>query len=122
MTKRMLVMAMLGFLISGCATTPSYRPVVDMQGVDANAYERDLVECKAYAAQVSPGQSAAAGAVVGTAFGALLGAAIGGRDNVGLGARVGAAQGLGVGAASGVSSQFDILKNCLRGRGYRVLH
>lgn len=53
-TKAMLLLAMVGFLISGCTTTPSYRLVVDMQGVDANAYERDLVECKANAAQVSP--------------------------------------------------------------------
>lgn len=122
MFSKIIVIAMVGILVTGCATTPSYRPVVDMQGVDANAYERDLGECKAYATQVSPGQSAAAGAVAGAAFGALLGVAVGGRNNVGLGARLGAAEGVGVGAASGVASQFDIVKNCLRGRGYRVLH
>lgn len=122
MFRRIFVTAMVGVLVTACATTPSYRPVVDMQGVDANAFEQDLAQCKTYANQVSPGQSAATGAVVGTAFGALLGAAVGGRANAGLGARLGAAEGLGVGAASGVASQFDIVKNCLRGRGYRVLH
>lgn len=122
MFKRVVIFSFVVALVAGCATTPSYRPVVDMQGVDANVYERDLVECKTYATQISPGQSAATGAIVGTAFGALLGAAVGGSNNVGLGARVGAAEGIGLGAASGVASQFDVVKNCLRGRGYRVLH
>ena len=122
MSLRTLGLGLGCALLAACATSPGYRPVVDMKGVDGATYEQDLTECKSYAAQLRPGQSAAGGAVIGAAFGALLGAAVGGSNNVGLGARVGAVEGVGVGAGAGVASQFEVVKNCLSGRGYRVLH
>ena len=107
--------------LASCATAPSYRPVVDTQGVDLNRYEQDLSDCKSYAAQVDPARRATGGAIVGALFGAALGGAIGGRDFAGTGARIGAVEGVGVGAASGVVDQHTIVRNCLTGRGYRVL-
>ena len=105
-------------MLSGCAT---YRPIVDTKGVDRNAYEADLKECQEYAKQVDPGNEAATGAMAGAAFGALLGAAIGGRGTAGYGARVGAAQGVGAGVAHGMAGQIQVIRNCMAGRGYRVL-
>jgi uncharacterized protein YcfJ len=111
----------LAALLCACATTPEYRPVIDTQHVDMNAYERDLAECKALARQRDVGQSAAGGAILGAILGAALGGAIGGSDYVGYGAGVGAVQGTAAGAASGADSQYQIVERCLQGRGYRVL-
>jgi hypothetical protein len=113
-TASILVLAML----SGCA---GYRPVVDTRGVDMNAYNADLKDCQGFAEQRDAGTAAAGGAAAGAIFGALLGAAIGGRAGAGMGAKIGVVQGVGTGAAYGAGSQVAIVKNCMAGRGYRVL-
>jgi outer membrane lipoprotein SlyB len=107
--------------LTGCATVPSYNPVIDMRGVDQARYEADLTDCRQYAAQVSPGRSAVAGAVAVSMFGALLGAATGDRELTRYEARTGAVQGAAAGAAAGLAEQHTILLNCLTGRGYAVL-
>jgi outer membrane lipoprotein SlyB len=119
--KTLVVTTMVALAMTGCATNPTYRPIIDTHGVDMNAYERDVQECKQYAAQISPGASAAGGAIAGALLGAALGMAVGGSNNVGLGARVGTVAGAAQGVGAGVSSQYEIVKNCLNGRGYRLL-
>ncbi|MGD9974050.1 MAG: hypothetical protein AB7S77_13400 [Desulfatirhabdiaceae bacterium] len=120
--KKMAVVLML--LIAGCA---NYRPIVDMKNVNRYQYEQDLKECQEYAKQISPGTNAAVGAGAGAGIGALLGLVVGIAFNVdpgdmaGAGAAIGGLQGAGVGAAEGAKSQMEIIKNCMSGRGYRVL-
>jgi outer membrane lipoprotein SlyB len=104
--------------VVGCA---SYVPVIDTKGVDMNRYHVDLNECQQYAAQESPGQSAAIGAVAGAILGAVISRAAGSRYDAHAAARVGAVTGAAGGAAHGAESQMDIIRNCLRGRGYSVL-
>lgn len=101
----------------GCAT---YRPIVDTKGVDMAAYESDLKECRSYAQQVDPGANAAAGAVGGAVFGVLVSALLGGSRNYG--AAVGATSGMSAGAGASARAQIAIVRNCMAGRGYRVLH
>jgi outer membrane lipoprotein SlyB len=108
----------LALSLTACAT---YRPIVDLKGVDQNAYENDLKECQALAQQVEPGKEMAGGAAIGAVFGALLGAAVGGRGMAGYGAKIGAVNGLGAGAASGTGGQLQTIRYCLVGRGYKVL-
>lgn len=108
-------------LLCACATTPEYRPVIDTQHVDMNAYERDLAECKSLAKQRDVGQSAAGGALLGALLGAALGGAIGGHNYIGYGAGVGAVEGTAAGAAGAAGAQYQIVERCLQGRGYRVL-
>ena len=105
--------------LAGCA---GYRPVVDLKGVDQSRYEADLAECQQYARQRDPAAQAAAGAVAGALLGVLLGAAAGSRFDRGAMARVGAVSGAAGGASHGAESQIDIVRNCLRGRGYAVLN
>lgn len=111
-------------LLSGCA---GYRPIVDMQGVDVNQYENDLAQCQAYADQVSPSGHAAAGAVAGAAGAAVLGLVAAAVFDLDIGEMVGGAAALGgtmgamEGGAAGAMSQVDIVRNCMVGRGYRVL-
>lgn len=101
----------------GCAT---YRSVVDTKGVDVLTYETDMKECQAFAEQRDPASQAAAGAAGGAAFGALLGAVLGGSRNRSAG--IGAVSGLGAGAGAAMRAQAEIMRNCMAGRGYKVLY
>lgn len=118
MTKKAIAIALTAAIMSGCA---SYKPVVDMRGVSQNVYDQDLLECQELAKQRDPAAQAAGGAAVGAIFGALLGAAIGGSSMAGYGAGIGAANGVAAGGAHGAASQINIVRNCMAGRGYRVL-
>jgi outer membrane lipoprotein SlyB len=119
--------AALLFVLAACSQT--WNPVVDMQtpGFDNARYSGDLAYCRQLAAQVSPAEEGLIGALAGGALGAATGAALGAATgNVGAGAAIGAAGagvlGAGAGVAHGASSQMDIIRNCLRGRGYNVLN
>jgi len=109
------------FLLAGC-NTAQYRPVVDTQGVNMAIYERDLGECQRYAQQIDVGNSLAASAAVGAGVLGALAAVLGGnRYDVGRWASAGAITGGVNGAAAGGRTQVDIIRNCMSGRGYRVL-
>lgn len=117
----------LFLVLAGCART--WNPVVDMQtqGFDNARYSGDLAYCRQLAAQVSPTEEGMLGALAGGALGAATGAALGAATgNVGRGAAIGAAGagvlGAGAGISHGASSQMDVIRNCLRGRGYNVLN
>lgn len=118
-----MIMAIVA--ITGCATPveTTYTPIVDMKGVDYSAFNKDLDECRQYATQTWNAQQ---GAVGGAIAGALLGAAIGavfGLRGQSL-AQVSGASAI-TGGAAGAGTQYrnqtDIVKNCMVGRGYRVL-
>jgi outer membrane lipoprotein SlyB len=121
--KRLFLLAVILFL-SGCA---GYRPVVDVSGIEPARYEWDLADCQKYADQISPAGEGAAGAVIGGVVGGLIGLAVGVAFGVnpgemaGFGAAVGGVHGATSGAAGGARGQMDIIRNCLVGRGYRVL-
>ncbi len=111
-------------LLTGCAH--SYQPVVDMQNVDQYRYQKDLTECRQYADQVSPLEDAGTDLLIGALGGAALGAATGaivGDAAMGAatGAAVGGIGGAGYGGLSGAEKQKQIIRNCLSGRGYKVL-
>lgn len=113
--RRVLLIA--GVMIGGCSAHPE--PIIDTKGVNMAMYERDLVECQQFAAQIEPAKGVAKGAVAGAAVGAAIGAI---RGNAGEAAAVGAVSG---GATSAVKADDDkqgVVKRCLRGRGYKVLN
>jgi hypothetical protein len=109
----------------GCA---AYRPIVDMRGVVKWQYDLDLHECQKYAEQVSTGATVAAGAGAGAGLGALAGLIVGIAFNVdpgelaGFGAAIGGLHGAVAGGSAAAQSQMEIIKNCMRGRGYSVLN
>lgn len=109
-------------LATACASTRG--PIVDKQGVNEAQYQQDLAACQQYADQVRVGGKALAGAAGGAAVGAALGEIF--ESGRGGGARRGASGGAVVGgakgAASGVQERNEVVKNCLRGRGYSVLN
>ncbi len=118
--KRVLVIGISVFL-AACAG-PNYRPMIDSRNVDMNKYEADLRDCQQYAGQVG---GAGEGAAIGAGIGALLSfglAVIGGnRYDQGRSAAGGALLGAASGAGVGETSQHDVIRRCMAGRGYSVL-
>lgn len=104
-----------------CACS-AQKPIIDTQGVDMRAYEQDLVECRAYAEQVDTGAKVASGAATGAVVGGAMGAVINGGRGASKGAGVGAIGGAAKGVSSGKREQQQVVRNCLRGRGYKVLN
>ena len=114
-----LLAAALALASTGCARD---RVIVDTQGTNMARYERDLAECEAYTEQVSTTAKAAKGAGFGAAIGAALGAIFGNSRSVAQSAGAGGVVGGARGAVQGEQEKDQVLRNCLRGRGYRVLN
>ncbi len=106
-------------LVCSCA---SNKVIIDRKGVNMAQYERDLTECRHYAEEIKTGEEVARGAARGAVVGGLIGAAVGNSRTAGKVGGAGAVRG----ASRGVSrAKFDkkrVVRNCLRGRGYRVLN
>lgn len=101
-------------ILSAC----SQAPIIDKgANFDPMQYEKDMAECKQYQEQVKSqaGGSALKGAIVGGLMGAISGDA---GDGAAYGVIAGGAE--GVGATSQTKKQ--VLHNCLRGRGYKILN
>jgi hypothetical protein len=105
--------------VSGCAT---YRPIIDIQGVDEVKYSNDVVECTNYARLVDPAGNAASNAAAGAAIGAVIGAIFCGRNCAAQVAAGTAVYGAAHGAGAAAEVQRDIVRRCLTGRGYTVLY
>lgn len=126
---RFIILSALLLAVAGCtAQQRDYSPVVDLEGSHKTQaeYNTDLAQCQAIASERNPAAGTAVstgvGAVAGAAAGTLLGV-IGGKPAHGLwqGAALGGLGGLGYGAFTGYTDQQDMVKNCLRGRGYIVV-
>ena len=122
MSKRLLsALALSGLICTACTTTSEI--IIDRKGVDMARYAADLAECELYAEDVRSGEKA----VRGAASGAVVGGAIGGiagdsSEAAARGAGVGAVTGGARGLAEGERTRVRVVKQCLRGRGYRVLN
>ena len=109
--------AIAGLALTGCVANTG--PIIDTQGVNMARYEQDLAQCSVYQDQVSIPtgmvKGAAAGGVTGAATGVFTG-------DVGRAAGVGAVLGSAQSARENDRIRQRVVKNCLRGRGYRVLN
>jgi outer membrane lipoprotein SlyB len=114
--KPLNVIAVVALAAAGCA---NYQPIIDTRGVDPINYRADLADCQAYAGQVDPAAGAAAGAIAGALLGVLLGRIV---NDSNAGMKLGAVMGASGGAGEAARSQQEIVKNCMRGRGYSVLY
>jgi len=134
----MLTRIILPTLIFGVAVATSAHAnvVVDMSQIeDYTQYQTDLQQCEGLAVQNQPDapqrESVAGTAVKGAAVGAAAGAISGGSGSKA--AKKGAGAGVIVAAgrnsrerrdasANAAEQKDQIVKNCLRGRGYNVLN
>ena len=106
-------------LLAACANSA---PVVDRQNIDEARYQRDLKECQSYAGEVSTASAAGKSALAGAAVGAVVGAIVGNSGTVARSAGVGGTVAGAQGAVQGENEKGQVVKNCLRGRGYKVLN
>ena len=105
-------------LLVACSSSPG--PIIDTKGVDMSRYHADLADCEGYAEQVRIEQGMAKGAVAGGAVGAATGAIVG--EDVGEYAGVGAVAGAAKSGIRGDQEKSQVVKRCMRGRGYKVLN
>ncbi|TDG15952.1 glycine zipper family protein [Seongchinamella unica] len=118
--KKPALFGVIAILASACTTTDEI--IIDNKGVDMSRYEVDLAECRAYATEVKTGQKAAKGAASGALIGGAIGAITGDSRKAAEGAGVGAVTGGARGASQGQQGEIQVVKTCLRGRGYRILN
>lgn len=118
-TRLGLMIILLALSLTGCARS---KPIVDRRGLDPAAYAQDLAECQSYAEQVETEAQVVGGAAGGAAVGGAMGAILNGAEGAAKGAGVGAVGGAAGGVRRSVREQDQVVKNCLRGRGYRVLN
>lgn len=110
---------LLVLLVAGCAAHPD--PIIDTKGVDPERLADDWKECEAYTEEIVMAKGIGKGAAVGAAVGAATGA-VSNRRDVDEAAGMGAIYG---GTRSGLEADREkqkVFKNCMRGRGYRVLN
>jgi outer membrane lipoprotein SlyB len=104
---------------AGCTTTSEI--IIDTKGANMSAYEQDLADCQGYSGQVAVGEKTAKGAASGAVVGGAIGA-VSHRSDTAEGAAIGAISGGARGLNQGERDKVRVVKNCLRGRGYRVLN
>lgn len=107
------------FLLAACTTTDEI--IIDEQRSNMTNYDRDLAQCQAYAEGVPVGEKAARGAGSGAVVGGAIGA-VSDRHDTGEGAAIGAITGGAAGINQGQREKVQVVKRCLRGRGYAVLN
>ena len=122
-----LLLLGVAVVLTGCANRQnSYADnsgiIIDTQGVNMQQYQYDLQDCKQYAEQVPVGERAVKSSAGGAVMGGVIGAVIGNSDTAAKGAGVGAVTGAAKGARSGYREKQQVVRNCLRGRGYKVLN
>jgi len=93
-----------------------------MQGMSTAQYNNDLADCRTYADEVAVGREVARGGVGGAVIGGLIGAAVGNSNTAQRTAGAGAIGGSARGAGNAMRERDVVIRNCLRGRGYRVLN
>lgn len=118
--RNLFVTSVWAALLCACSAHPD--PIIDTKGVNMTVYEEDLTECKTYAEQIDPGTGMAKGAAAGAATGGAIGAIGGGSRDVGQSAGVGAVLGVTKSGVKAANDKENVVKRCLRYRGYKVLN
>lgn len=114
---------LITMLLGACSSQPRTPGgvIIDERGVNPEDYAADLNECAEYADQVRAGEKVAASTAGGAVVGGAVGAAYKNSS-----ASEGATAGAVVGAVKGIGNvsreRSQVVKNCLRHRGYTVLN
>lgn len=111
---------LLSFLLLACSN--ANHVIIDREGVDMAQYQQDLSACQAYADEVDSGKRVAKSAVGSAVIGAAIGAIVGDSRTVAKAAGVGGVAGAASGAGRAGQEKSRVVRNCLQGRGYKVLN
>jgi hypothetical protein len=83
--------------------------------------KQDKQKCAAYVDEVPGGRQAVAAASTGAVVGGVIGGIVGNSSTASRTAGVGAASGA-MSGTDGLRDRQQVIRNCLLGRGYRVLN
>ncbi|WIO73546.1 glycine zipper family protein [Porticoccaceae bacterium LTM1] len=128
MRRSILYTVMTFFILGLAACASTYRGyghsgiVIDEKGVDMEQFYVDLADCEQYAAGIDKATSTAGKAVEGAVVGGAIGAIFDGSHGAARGAGTGAVLSGAQGAKTAEYEKRHVIRNCLRGRGYRVLN
>ena len=120
MQRPIISLLFVGGVLAGCSDSgASYTPILD--GAPSPAFQSDLSACQTLARdQRQMDQETLAAVVIGAGVGAALGDLDEDGDAAG-GALVGALAGGTASAVDVAERRESIVKECLRGRGHRVV-
>lgn len=96
--------------------------IIDTKGVDMQVYYQELHECRNYASQVNTSSNVAGKTISGAVIGGAVGAITGNSDTAKRAAGVGGLLGAVKGSSQAGREKQRVVRNCLVGRGYRVLN
>lgn len=110
---------LLSLLLTACSPN---RVIVDRENIDSVQYQKDLDACQAYAEEVDTRKKVTTSAVGSAVVGAVIGAIAGDSKTVAKAAGIGGVAGAAGGARSASQEKERVVRNCLRGRGYKILN
>tara|TARA_Y100000994_G_C15572923_1_gene393223 strand:+ start:227 stop:607 length:381 start_codon:yes stop_codon:yes gene_type:complete len=96
--------------------------VIDTRGVDMDVYRADFLDCSSFSKNIDITGRTIEEAALGLGAGAAVGAIIGGKESA---KKIGGTAGVLSAVEANVEARYEqskIIKNCLRGRGYKVLN
>jgi hypothetical protein len=114
-----LVVLVVTAAIAGCAAHPD--PIIDTKGVDPELLSQDWDDCEAFTEEIVVAKGVGKGAALGAGVGAAAGA-VSNRREVDEAAGLGAIYGATRSGLDADRQKQQVFKNCMRGRGYRVLN
>jgi len=122
--RQIIVIILSAALFTACQSGPrNWTPVIDTQGVELDRYNLDLADCLSFSDQVDAGQATVEGAAAGAVLGGVTGGIAGDSSrSAARGAGIGTVFGGVRGSRNAAREQNRIVRNCLTGRGYRVLN
>ena len=96
--------------------------IIDTRGVDMAVYRNDFLDCSSFSKNIDVTERTIEEGALSGVTGAAVGAVLGGKKGA---KKIGGSAGI-LGAVEGnIEARYEqskIIKNCLRGRGYKVLN
>ena len=117
-----LSMCLLASCVSNDVSERNGVAIIDTRGVDMDVYRNDLLDCSSFSKNIDVTERTIEEGALSGVTGAAVGAIIGGKEGA---KKIGGSAGI-LGAVEGnIEARYEqskIIKNCLRGRGYKVLN
>ena len=96
--------------------------VIDTRGVDMEVYRNDFLDCASFSKNIDVTERTIEEGALGGVTGAAVGVIIGGKEGA---KKIGGSAGILSAVEGNIEARYKqskIIKNCLRGRGYKVLN
>ena len=117
-----LSMCLLASCVSNDVSEKNDVAIIDTRGVDMAVYRNDFLDCSSFSKNIDVTERTIEEGALSGVTGAGVGAILGGKEGA---KKIGGSAGI-LGAVEGnIEARYEqskIVKNCLRGRGYKVLN